>query len=86
MKKQLLSFLLGGFVFVCVAAGTTDIMTVKPATPKQTVVKEFRAMFGLENDVAKYVKEKVKEGYIVKSVMIWDDETWSKGVIVMEKY
>jgi hypothetical protein len=61
-------------------------MTVKPQTPKSTVVKPIRAKFGIENDITDYIKSMVKKGYVVKSIAIIDDELWSKGVIVMEKY
>lgn len=84
--KSTLFFLLCVFAAISIAASTTDLMTVKPATPKAVLVKDFRAMFSLEDEVRDYVKANVAKGYIVKSIMIWDDENWSKGVVVMEKY
>ena len=88
MKNSILLFLLGIFVTISIAATVpnTGLLTVKPATPKSTIVKPIRAMFGIENDIADYVKSMIKQGYIVKSIAIIDDENWSKGVIVMEKY
>jgi hypothetical protein len=84
--KNLFYFILGVCLITLTSATTVSIMTVKPVTPKSTVVKPIRAMFGIENEIADYVTSMVKKGYIVKSIAIIDDENWSKGVIVMEKY
>jgi len=86
MKNTLLGLLLGMFLILGTAASTVSIMTVKPQTPKSTIVKSFRAMYGLEKDIEKYVKQMVGEGYIVKSISMMDDEHTSKGVVVLEKY
>lgn len=43
-------------------------------------------MFGMESEVKSYIDEMVKKGYVVKSVAMMDDESWSKGIVVMEKY
>jgi len=84
--KNLFYFLLGLIFVSLISATTVSVMTIKPEKPKSVIVKPIRAMFGIENDIAKFVEQKVKEGYIVKSISIIDDENWSKGVIVMEKY
>ena len=84
--KNLFFFIAGVFFVTLISAGTISVMTVKPQTPKLTIVKPIRAMFGIEDDIADYVKSMVKQGYVVKSIAIIDDESWSKGVIVMEKY
>ena len=84
--KKAFYFILGVSLIVLTSATTVSVMTVKPLTPKSTIVKPIRAMFGIENDIADYVKSMVKKGYIVKSIAIIDDENWSKGVVVMEKY
>ena len=84
--KNLFYFIAGVFFVTLISATTVSVMTVKPQTPKSTIVKPIRAMFGIEDDIATYVKQKIKEGYVVKSIAIIDDESWSKGVIVMEKY
>lgn len=84
--KNLFYFIAGVFFVTLISAGTVSVMTVKPQTPKSTIVKPIRAMFGIEEDIANYVKAMVKQGYVVKSIAIIDDESWSKGVIVMEKY
>lgn len=89
MKKQLLFFLLGGFAFLCIGAGvatSTNILTVKPATPKSTIVKLFNSE-GDGKNVSEFITLKVKEGWIVKSVSsgVWSQyrQTW---IVVMEKY
>lgn len=67
-------------------AATTAVTIVQPQRPSVTIVKDFRAIYGLEKDMKAYIDEKVSEGYIVKSVSMMDDETFSKGIVVMEKY
>jgi len=86
MKNQIVSFLLGGLIFLSIAASTANFMVVQPAKPVVTEVKAFRTFVGMENDIKTYIDAKVKQGYIVKSVAIMDDETFSKGIVVMEKY
>jgi len=65
--------------------GLSQVMTY-PGRPSSVIVQDFREMYGIESDIKKFVISKVKEGYIVKSIAIIDDENWSKGVVVMEKY
>ena len=86
MKTSLLTFLLGIFVAISFAATAVAVTEVKPVKPKSTVCKTVRAMYSLEDDVKEYIDEMVKKGYIVKTVALMDDENWSKGIIVMEKY
>lgn len=87
MKKQILSFVLGGFTFLCIGAGvatTTDVLTVKPAMPKSIVHQEFDSY----SDLNKIVASKTKDGYIVKSIVTNSSSYTShyNGFIVMEKY
>ena len=84
--KHLFAFLIGVLFITLISATTVQVMTVKPQTPKQTIVKPIRAMYGIENDITDYINSMVRQGWIVKSVAIIDDDNWSKGVIVMEKY
>lgn len=84
--KNLFYFIAGVLFITLISATTVSIMTVKPATPKATIVKDFRAVYGLEQEMRTFILSKVKEGYIVKSVSMMDDETFSKGIIVLEKY
>lgn len=84
--KQVFYFMLGVSMIALTSAATVNIMTVKPATPKATIVKSFRTMYGLEQEMEDFTREKVKQGYIVKSVAMMDDESMSKGIVVLEKY
>ena len=76
MKNQLVTFLLGGFVFISFAAATTNIMTVKPASPKAVVC--FRFMNCEE------FRPYLKQGYRIKIISKGDE--WESGTVVMEKY
>lgn len=78
-------FLIGLLIPVLISSTTTP-QEVKPAKPIVTEVKSMRAVMGLESDVKRYIDEKTKQGYIIKSVALMDDETWSKAIIVVEKY
>lgn len=87
MKNLVLSFIAGIFFCLLMGAGAMQTMTVsQPAQPKAVLTKSFRTMFGLEGDIKEFIDAKVKEGYIVKSVAMMDDDSWSKGIVVMEKY
>lgn len=78
--KQITTFLLGGLVFISFAAATTSMMTVKPATPRQTIsFWENRANAG---EITSKIKYYSTQGYIVKE-MVGSD--WSI-IVVMEKY
>lgn len=86
MKQNILLFLLGVFATISIAATSGAITVVKPDKPIITEVKSFRNMAFIEKDIKSYIDTKVKEGFIVKSVAMMDDESWSKAIIVMEKY
>jgi hypothetical protein len=86
MKNQIIPFLVGGLIFISIAASTSNFMVVQPAKPTVTVVQSFRTIYGLEKDIKNYIDAMVKQGYIVKEVVMMDDENWSKGIVVMEKY
>lgn len=86
MNNKIITFFLGVFVTISVAATTDMVTLVKPMKPIKTEVKTFRAMAFIEKDVKEYIDSKVKEGYIVKSVEMIDDDSWSKAVIVVERY
>lgn len=81
MRNNILTFLLGIFVAISFAATTTDLLTVKPATPRYYEVETF---YGLDStkDCAKYIKSRLKKGWILKSA-ISSRYDW---VVVMEKY
>ena len=86
MKINIVSFLLGVVSVLFIAAGADTFQVVQPKKPTVVEVKSFRTMVGMESDIKKYIDEKVKDGYIVKSVAMMDDETWSKAIVVVEKY
>lgn len=89
MKTKILSFILGGFTFLCIGAGvstSTDILTIKPAVPKTHIVKEFVYQSNSDN-VAEFIRGKVKDGWIVKQVSGANDgQYYSTWIVVMEKY
>lgn len=87
MKTKILSFILGGFTFLCVGAGvatSTDILTVKPAVPKSV----YHSEFGNYSELNRIISSKTKDGYLVKnwSVTFNDYGRVKQGFIVMEKY
>ena len=86
MKNNILSFILGCTLIVFVSAQGNLTQVFAPKTPKAVVVKSFRAYVYIEREMKEYIDQKVKEGYIVKSVAMMDDQTWSKAIVVMEKY
>jgi hypothetical protein len=86
MKNTITSFLLGVLSIVSIGAVTNTFTIVQPQRPKITEVKSFRAAYYLEKDIKEYLDMKVKEGYIVKSVAMMDDDNWSKAIVVVEKY
>lgn len=70
-------------------SGTTQqqsVITVKPATPKYTIVKAFRNYYNVQDDVAAYILENVRKGYITKSVSCFEEDGIQRAVVVMEKY
>lgn len=84
--KQAFYFILGITLVILTSATTVSVMTVKPSKPKLTLVKSF----WLESDseqVAEYIKNQIKNGYILKSVAGANDGQYnSTWIVVMEKY
>jgi hypothetical protein len=62
MRNQFLAFLLGIFVMLSIAAGTiaTDLVTIKPATPKLTSVTVHKS----ESTISQTIKTKMSEGML----------------------
>lgn len=81
MKNHIISFLLGVATLLCIGAGlaTTDIITVKPATPKSTVVKVIYSSTNVPDFIIPYAKK----GYIVKSCTSSGTASW---IVILEKY
>lgn len=89
MKKEILSFLLGGFVFLSVGAGiatSTDILTVKPASPKSIIVKTFNENYNIVDEQEKWIRDNSAKGYILKSNSTYATNSQARGITVMEKY
>lgn len=75
------------FIFVAVIlfiAATNQQPTV--VKPKQTVVKSFRTMAYIENEITTYINEMTAKGYVVKSVAMSEDEDRAKAIVVLELY
>jgi hypothetical protein len=86
MKNNLLPFILGCAFILLISAQGNLTQIFQPKKPTIVEVKSFRTMFFIEKDIKNYIDQKVKEGFIVKSVAMMDDEDWSKAIVVMEKY
>jgi len=82
-RNIILAFLLGIFVTVSIAATTTDLMTVKPATPKQTVVLSIHPEI-----VPEATKGFLKKGYVISKVSCTGTNYYSAllCIVVLEKY
>ena len=77
MKNNILTFLLGVFVTISIAATTsnTELFIVKPAKPISTLVLYNRDYLNWKNYIY--------QGYQIKSASIGTDGGY---IIVMEKY
>ena len=84
--KNLFYFIAGVFFITIISATTVSVMTVKPAVPKSTIVKSFRTMYRMEDDIEEYINTMVKNDYVVKSVAMMNDGSRSNGIVVVEKY
>jgi hypothetical protein len=80
MKNNILTFLLGIFVTISIATTVpnTGLFTVKPATPKATIVVSGWGTPELNNNIKPYLKA----GYVVKNLSAGD----GARIVVMEKY
>lgn len=78
MKTQLLIFLLGIFVAISFAATTSNLLTVKPARPVNTIIVSGWNTSELNENIKPYLKA----GYIVKNLSAGD----GARVVVLEKY
>ena len=82
MKNNILTFLLGIFVTISIAATVpnTGILTIKPVTPKSVI--SFYGYRASPEEVVNKINKYSKYGYVVKE-MVGSDYTY---IIVMEKY
>lgn len=76
------NFILGCLFILLTAAGTASIMTVKPATPKATVVLTTNYD---SDDIKNKIYPYLRKGYIVKSVA-GTSQYGRDWIVVMEKY
>ena len=68
---------------LCISATTiVNNITITPAKPKFIIVQQFREI----NEINFLIKEKYKEGYIVKTIAYGRGDNFSDGILIMEKY
>jgi len=76
------NFILGVSVCFCLAAGVnSEILTIKPATPKSVLVKLIDC-----DDSPLIISKYIKKGYILKTVSYSQTSSSDKVILVMEKY
>jgi hypothetical protein len=78
-----------GIILLVVLTSTVnqDIMAIKPAIPKEMIVKSFQSEINSE-PIALYIREKVKVGWLLKSISGTNVSTNGKStwIVVLEKY
>lgn len=85
--KHIFYLILGILLVILTSATTASIITVKPATPKQVIVKDFWGAYGIEKEMQKYITLQIKSGFIVKGFTLDSEENgYQRGLLVMEKY
>ena len=77
--KNLFYFVLGLCLIILTSATTVSVMTIKPETPKSTVVEITR----YKEDTKKFTSLYIKKGYVIKSANGDGSGNW---LIIMEKY
>jgi hypothetical protein len=77
--------MLGIALIILTSATTVSVMTVKPATPKYVVVKEFTNA-NYDDVQAKYIRKMIKKGWVLKSQSLAGIQYTFYGIVVMEKY
>ena len=82
MKQIAFTFLLGVFVTISIAATSinSELLTIKPATPKFTVAFEMDA-----GDVDVKINNYAKQGFVVQHV-IPSGHTGYNTLVIMVKY
>jgi hypothetical protein len=83
--KNVFYVLLGIALVILTSATTVRVITVKPATPKYFVVKEFTDA-DIGDVQAEYIKKMIKKGWILKSQSLAGKQYTIYGIVVMEKY
>ena len=83
--KQTFYFMLGIALVILTSATTVSVMTVKPATPKYVVVKQFYEDVNT-NRQEKFIRNMLSKGWILKSQSLAGKQYSLHGIVVMEKY
>jgi hypothetical protein len=83
--KNTFYLLLGIALVILTSATTIKVMTVKPATPKYFIVKEFYGM-GYPEKQTNFIRNMIKKGWILKSQSLAGTSSYLNGIVVMEKY
>lgn len=83
MKNALLGFLIAIVLFGTIATTVPNqLLTIKPATPKTTVVSKAIDQDGVQD----YVKIYLKQGFVIKNIFRPGGEATGWCIVVMEKY
>jgi len=85
MKAQIINVIAIFLIIICTASMTVNIMTVRPAKPIATehfITHGSRSLI----DMNEWIKQKIREGFIVKAVSFSVGSTSAGGIVVMEKY
>jgi hypothetical protein len=76
--KNTIYFIAGILFTALISAGTISVMTVKPATPRHTIVVSGWTTYEINYNMKPYIQK----GYVVKNLAVGD----GFRVVVMEKY
>lgn len=76
--KNTIYFIAGILFTALISAGTISVMTVKPATPRKTIVVGGYDTSSLNENIKPYIQK----GFIVKNISAGD----GVRIVVMEKY
>ena len=82
-------YFIAGILFMTLisARAFSSIVNSKPVNPKQTIIKPFWGMYGIQEDMTKYTIYQVKKGFIVKAITLDSEENgYQRGIVVLEKY
>lgn len=85
MKNQLIYGFIAAIMIVIIVAASPMSEAIYPATPKHVDTHTFRGYY-VQDDMKRYIDSKVAEGYILKAMVLSEDESTAKGLTVMEKY
>lgn len=85
--KNLFYFIAGVLFITLISATAASVITIKPQQPKETIVKPFWGMYGIQEEMSKYTVYQIKKGFIVKAITLDSEENgYQRGIVVLEKY